>query len=77
MRSTRLRSRQSLTCHPSCAAVQSRPERKNGYQKTKVDKSGLGKAIINRRKKQAVIAADPTLVSSISGVYVNYPVFEC
>lgn len=38
-------------------------ERKNGVQKKKTDKSGLGRAIINRRAKQAKIAADPTLVS--------------
>lgn len=41
-------------------------ERKNGVQKKKTDKSGLGRAIINRRAKQAKIAADPTLVSFTS-----------
>ncbi|GAA5841852.1 hypothetical protein JCM11251_005403 [Rhodosporidiobolus azoricus] len=41
-----------------------RPERKNGAQKKKVDKSGLGKAMINRRAKEARIAADPTMHSS-------------
>lgn len=37
-------------------------------QKKRVDKSGLGRAIINRRNKAAKIAADPTLVSSNSDV---------
>ncbi|GAA5880909.1 hypothetical protein JCM1840_003628 [Sporobolomyces johnsonii] len=41
-----------------------RPERKNGAQKKRVDKSGLGRAIINRRVKEAKIAADPTLHTS-------------
>jgi hypothetical protein len=38
------------------------PERKNGVQKKKTDKSGLGRAIINRKNKLAKILADPTLV---------------
>jgi large subunit GTPase 1 len=38
-------------------------ERKNGVQKKRTDKSGLGRAIINRRAKQAKILSDPTLVS--------------
>lgn len=40
-----------------------RPERKNGAQKRKVDKSGLGRAIINRKSRAARDALDPTLVS--------------
>lgn len=40
------------------------PERKNGVQKRKTDKSGLGRAIINRKNKMAKILADPTLVCS-------------
>lgn len=38
------------------------PERKNGVQKKKTDRSGLGRAIINRKNKLAKILADPTLV---------------
>ncbi|GAA5994579.1 ribosome biogenesis GTPase LSG1 [Rhodotorula paludigena] len=41
-----------------------RPERKNGAQKRKVDKSGLGRAIINRKARAARDAADPTLNTS-------------
>ncbi|BGO98802.1 hypothetical protein NBRC10513v2_003198 [Rhodotorula toruloides] len=41
-----------------------RPERKNGAQKRKVDKSGLGRAIINRKVRAARDAQDPTLHSS-------------
>ncbi|GAA5986297.1 hypothetical protein JCM10908_003693 [Rhodotorula pacifica] len=41
-----------------------RPERKNGAQKRRVDKSGLGRAIINRKVKAAKEAADPTLHAS-------------
>ncbi|BGP47483.1 hypothetical protein JCM10450v2_003335 [Rhodotorula kratochvilovae] len=41
-----------------------RPERKNGAQKRKVDKSGLGRAIINRRTRLARDLADPTLNTS-------------
>ncbi|GAA6036038.1 hypothetical protein JCM8097_006578 [Rhodosporidiobolus ruineniae] len=48
-----------LLCRPN-----GRPERKNGAQKKRVDKSGLGKAMINRRAKEARIAADPTQHSS-------------
>ncbi|KAM0748211.1 P-loop containing nucleoside triphosphate hydrolase protein [Meredithblackwellia eburnea MCA 4105] len=39
-------------------------ERKNGVQKKVTDRSGLGRAIINRRAKAAKIAADPTLHAS-------------
>lgn len=39
------------------------PERKGGVQKRRVDKSGLGRAIINRKAKLAKIMADPDLVS--------------
>lgn len=38
------------------------PERKNGVQKKKTDRNGLGRAIINRKNKLAKILADPTLV---------------
>ncbi|GAA6017286.1 hypothetical protein JCM10207_003680 [Rhodosporidiobolus poonsookiae] len=38
--------------------------RKNGVQKKRVDKSGLGRAIINRRAKEAKLLADPTQHSS-------------
>ncbi|GAA5906759.1 hypothetical protein JCM6882_003294 [Rhodosporidiobolus microsporus] len=48
----------------SSSSPNGRPERKNGAQKKRVDKSGLGKAMINRRAKEARIAADPTLHSS-------------
>ncbi|TKA54091.1 hypothetical protein B0A53_03468 [Rhodotorula sp. CCFEE 5036] len=41
-----------------------RPERKNGAQKRRVDKSGLGRAIINRKVKAAKEAADPSLHAS-------------
>ncbi|TNY19470.1 hypothetical protein DMC30DRAFT_302895 [Rhodotorula diobovata] len=41
-----------------------RPERKNGAQKRKVDKSGLGRAIINRKTRAARDALDPTLNTS-------------
>ena len=41
-------------------------ERKNGVNKTIKDRSGLGRAIINRRAKAAKIAADPTLVCTLS-----------
>ncbi|SGZ33408.1 BQ5605_C041g11962 [Microbotryum silenes-dioicae] len=39
-------------------------ERKNGVQKKKTDKNGLGRAIINRRAKHAKMMADPTLHNS-------------
>lgn len=38
-------------------------ERKNGVQKAVKNSSGLGRAIINKRKKAAIIANDPSLVS--------------
>ena len=41
-------------------------ERKNGVNKTIKDRSGLGRAIINRRAKAAKIAADPTLVCTLT-----------
>ncbi|SCV70673.1 BQ2448_3435 [Microbotryum intermedium] len=39
-------------------------ERKNGVQKKKTDKNGLGRAIINRRAKHAKMMADPALHNS-------------
>ncbi|GAA5977732.1 hypothetical protein JCM11641_001392 [Rhodosporidiobolus odoratus] len=53
-----------LGCTKQVKVPNGRPERKNGYQKKKVDKSGLGRAIINRRAKEAKILADPTQHSS-------------
>ncbi|GAA5925872.1 hypothetical protein JCM3775_005140 [Rhodotorula graminis] len=54
----------SPTLTPRLALPNGRPERKNGAQKRKVDKSGLGRAIINRKTRAARDALDPTLNTS-------------